>query len=238
MSQSENADDSLLFGTAARRQELYPDSSNYDATREASAPSAQPGAPVQGVPPDNSSGSGNANAVDYAPPPPVSPPSFVQAGVDHWATTNTGVRNINGSQPSDMGFGVFNEQYTGNAPPTPTSAMNGQRSATSMEWEHVQAEPVFHQMRIKLAKGRDPRLVQVSTMVVGCNISSKRVSLMFMAGLNIHHGHIHARQYRPPSQCGVNRYSLPSHYRMEVCHKCHHQVWPTTWQLLGLVDRM
>ena len=118
MSQSANADDSLLLGTAARRQELYPDSGNYDA-------------------------SGNATVLDYAPPPPTTPPSFVQAGVDHWATTNTGVRNINGSQPSDMGFGILNEQYTGNAPPTPTSAMNGQRSATSMEWEHVQAEPVF-----------------------------------------------------------------------------------------------
>ena len=138
MSQSENAEESLLFGTAARRQQLYPDSGNYDASMEASAPSAQPGAPVHEVLPDSSSGSGNASAMQFAPPPPMTPHPSMQAGVDQWATVNTGVRNINGSQPSDMGFGVLNEQYTGNAPLTPTSAMNGQRSSTSMEWEQVQ----------------------------------------------------------------------------------------------------
>ena len=89
MSQSANADDSLLLGTAARRQELYPDSGNYDATLDASAPSTQQGAPVftgQAGQQDNSSGSGNATILDTAPPPPTTAaPSFGQAGVDHWA---------------------------------------------------------------------------------------------------------------------------------------------------------
>ena len=35
MSQSVNADESLLYGTQARRQELYPEGSNDDANMDA-----------------------------------------------------------------------------------------------------------------------------------------------------------------------------------------------------------
>ena len=132
MSQGVNTqEDSLLFGNEARRQQLYPDSSNYD-TMNASAPSAQPGAQ------DNSSGSGNAIAMEVAPPPPsmATHPS-VQAGVDHWTTMNPGVQNLDGSLSVDTGFDMLNQQYTGNVPQSPMSGMNGQRSATSMEWEQV-----------------------------------------------------------------------------------------------------
>ena len=146
--QQNNDESNLLYGTEERRQQLYPDSSssNYDAQAvQASmvpAPPAQPGAQVPfGPPADTSSGSANATALEYAPPPPSPPHPSVQAGVDHWTATNTGVHNLDGSQSADVGFELLNGQYTGNAPPTPSSVMNGQRSATSMDWEQVQVPP-------------------------------------------------------------------------------------------------
>ena len=62
MSQSVNTDESLLYGVEGRRQQLYANGSNYDAAMEA---------PVFQGPRDNSSGSGNANAMEFAPPPPM-----------------------------------------------------------------------------------------------------------------------------------------------------------------------
>ena len=89
-----------------------------------------------------SSGSASATVeqLRQAPPPPppeAEVPPSLRAGIDHWTTTNVGVQNMDGSQTVDMGFNIFNHQYNGNVPASPVGTMMGQRSSTSMEWEHV-----------------------------------------------------------------------------------------------------
>ena len=131
---------SLLFGTAERRQQLgYEDDGLQGQPMQQESQDQFETEPVFMGPTDNGSGSasGNVEAIPVAPPPPQTPHPL-RADVNHWASTNTGVQNADGTQSVDMGFNVTNQQYTGNSP-TGTTVMGRRPSASSMEWERVGA---------------------------------------------------------------------------------------------------
>ena len=117
MAQQSVADESLLYGTEERRQQLYG---------------------------DNSSGSANAHVeqLQQAPAPPMQPHPSLRAGVDHWTTMNAGVQNSDGSQSADMGFNILNNQYIGNAPMSATGPMMGDNTAVSMDWQPTPPAPM------------------------------------------------------------------------------------------------
>ena len=151
------ADESLLYGTQERREELYGAQAGNGEVKESSSGSA----------------SASVERLEYAPPPPPlasQPPQSVQAGVDHWTTLNTGVLNLDGSQSTDMGFNILNEQYNGNTP----MSTAGNRSAGSMDWMQV---PAFRERlaamtpQERMAAAMTP-LGQLSTTihlwVIGC----------------------------------------------------------------------
>ena len=119
------ADDSLLFGTAERPAELFPDG-HVDMNADVNMGSG--------------SGSMQATYLEQAPPPPQQPvPNPLRASTGHWAEANIGVRNLDGSQTTDLGFGILNEQYTGNVQPaSPADTTTYNRPAHSGSCEYVQ----------------------------------------------------------------------------------------------------